>query len=208
MKPILCVFALILSGCVTMKDFDHSVERLNARSKEEKVMASPKEAGPSAVKSCVKANEKDQWIVKLTDQDPIVKQDDKGHTGYFKVACLKQPENRNPKLKITGKHVGGGYGKAFFIVPKVSVFDLNWNLIDDKVPYLRHNKWTGHLETEMDLSKSKSKEFYVVVEGDNRHAKARLGEYSQYSYAVVPIAVDIEMLTFPTGEITLEFSKK
>jgi hypothetical protein len=99
-------------------------------------------------------------------------------------------------------------GKAFFLLPKVSIFDADWNLVTASLSGIKQNAFTGNLEAEVDLSKMKPGQYILVLEGDNRSGKQGIGEYAQATYAVVPIITSVAMYSLPTGKARLQLSAK
>lgn len=198
--------ALLLTSCVSMTDFENSQSQLRENSKKQKVFSDAKQAAQSTEAVCMKPNPEGKWEIDISHGDRIVKQGTE-NLGYFKTLCFtKLPEQT--RLEIVGVHAGGGMGKAFFLLPKISIFDENWNLVTSSLSQIKQNAFSGNLDAIVDLSKVKPGKYVMVLEGDNRSGKRGIGEYTQATYAVVPIITSINMYSLPTGKARIQLSTK
>ncbi len=196
----------LTTACVSMSDFEKSQTQLLENSKKQKVFSNAKDAGIATKDNCLKPSGYGKWEVVISHDDKMVKQGENG-VGYFKTLCFSKAQEHN-ELSIVGIHAGGGMGKAFFLLPRISIFDERWNLVAQNLSQIRQNAFSGNLEAKMDLSKVKSGNHFLVIEGDNRSGKSGIGEYAQRTYAVVPIITSVEMFSLPTGKARLQLNQK
>ena len=204
----LSTIVLLLTSCVTMNDLDESLVKLNLNSQEKTNYKSPKQAAQALYKKCLRPpvnkkhpNRTGVWDIEIDHHDSIISQGKL--TGYFKVLCLDL-KNRANKLKITGVHAGGGMGKAFFLLPKVTIYDAQWNKVQHILKNVKQNSLTGNLEMYQDISRLLPATYYVVFEADNRAEGNEIGDYLQGAYAIVPMIVKVKMYSLPVGKERLE----
>lgn len=176
----LLILTLALAGCVTMNDFQQTQDQLKANAGQRKVYASGKEIAKDLGDKCTPPASA-KWTLTLTDQDPILAQDDHGTLGYFKVLCF-DADGKPHRLKVTGVHAGGGYGKAFFLLPKITLIDANGKSTPGNFLSVKQNAWTGNLEGLVELGTPKQGRHMLILEGDNRTGRNGIGTYVQSTY--------------------------
>jgi hypothetical protein len=194
-----------LTACVTMNDFKKSQAQLNENAKKQKVYPNALAGGKATRDKCQNPTAEGKWELHITHGDAIVKQN-KDTFGYFQTLCFKKKPEYT-KLEIVGVHAGGGMGRAFFLLPRVSIFNEKWELVSQNLSRIKQDAFSGNLEAEVNLSSLPPGPYVMVVEADNRSGEQGIGEYAQATYAVVPIITSIDMYSLPTGKTRIYLKK-
>ena len=201
-----CLWGLI--GCVAPQTKLKEAEKVNALAEEKGFLKSPKDAVSAEMKRCVpQANLK--WELKLTEQGPFVQQKENSETvayGPYQVICFQLPEGGKKKIMLSTTHQGGGYSKAYYVLPFYSLYtkDLQLLPLNQKLDF-KQEPWSGDYKTEFPIELKANQTYFFYVEANNRHPELSWNQYANTGLGWALQGVfPIEVRSSPYGVVKVE----
>lgn len=201
----------VFTGCVTHQSKLEEASRLNSVAATGPFATSMQDAAKRATSDC-SALQVFKWELKLTDKSPRVRQvksADNESYGVYETVCFKAESSGTHILKIASVHQGGGYSKAFYVLPVLRVFAESSKAAvyaSETLP-LKQAPWSGDYVAEVPLALKSGESYRVVVAADNRHPELTWQEYANSNLGlglqgVFPIGV----YSSPYGVVKLELT--
>lgn len=198
MKHLLFLaIAVFSSACVTHQTKLDEAAAVNSGARAKGYASTPLEAATRARAECVPSTTL-KWESKLDSKSPMIRQADEGKEsfGYYDVLCFTAPETGERTVQVATVHQGGGFSKAFFVLPFVYVFSsaqLKPVELGKRSAFVQQPLSGDYLAT-FPLKMTKGEKYFVVVESDNRHPDLSWTEYPNMGLgfmlrAAIPVRV-------------------
>jgi hypothetical protein len=204
----IAVALVVLSGCVTAQTKLDEAAKANSTALEKGYVKGPKEAVAAEVKKC-RPPENMKWELHLSAEGPFVQQKtETGSAAYgpYQVICFKVPHDGKNKLKLLTTHQGGGYSKAYYVLPALVLYGstLKPTTLLPDVPY-KQDAWSGDYHTELTFETKANETYYLIVAADNSHPERSWSQYANpgLGYALQGV-FPVDVRSSPYGVVKVE----
>ncbi len=204
--PALALLLLQLA-CVTQSSKIEESRQVNALARSRGFVESPKEAVKKAQGTC-EPSSKTTWRIELNESSPLIHHEftySKPRYGAYQVVCFTNAEAGGKQFHFSTAHVGGGYSKAYYVLPEFYLFTKELKPVSLSLSYsMKQSFLSGDYEAEIPVSLEAQQTYYLVVVGNNRDPERA---WSSYTNPALGIALQgifpIEVYSSPYGVVTV-----
>jgi hypothetical protein len=197
-----------LGGCVTQQTKLDEAAKANSTALEKGYAKGPKEAVAAEIKKC-RPPENMKWDLHLSAEGPFIQQKtETGSAAYgaYQVICFKIPHDGKNKLKLLTTHQGGGYSKAYYVLPALALYgsSLKPTTLAPETPF-KQDAWSGDYHTELTFETKANETYYLIVAADNSHPERSWNQYANpgLGYALQGV-FPVEVRSSPYGVVKIE----
>jgi hypothetical protein len=198
----------LITACTTLSTNLEESRLVNESAATKGFTKNPLEAAKQAARSC-KPDASLKWELKLDANSPLLMQPREGSEpayGPFALICFSFETDEPRELKISTKHTGGGYSKAYYVLPAIYLFTKKAQAVDLSREFqMQQNAWSGDYSFTLPL-KPKAKEFYLlVVEANNRFPKKPWSAFANPGLGWALQGVfPVNVMSSPHGVVSVE----
>jgi hypothetical protein len=197
---------------VTLSSKVEESQQLNALARTQGFVESPEQAVKKAQGTCV-PDPKRKWRIELNESSPLIHHEftySKPRYGAYQVVCFPSAEAGQKQLHFSTAHVGGGYSKAYYVLPEFYLFTKELKPVSISHSYaMKQDFLSGAYESVIPVPLEAQQTYYLVVVGNNREPGR---PWSSFTNPALGIALQgvfpVEVYSSPYGVVAVELQAK
>ena len=113
----------VAAACTTVNEIKALQTQLREKAKTEGAIANSDAAVTDTKSPCQAVMLNQEVVIEITDKDPLVIQNKESNLfGHFKKLCVNFPDTTKYVIDVSSQNKGGGMGKSFYFIPKISLY--------------------------------------------------------------------------------------
>lgn len=208
MKLFLLILLLpFFTACTTLSTKVEEARLVNESAAAKGYVKSPKEAFTKGAAKCV-TSEKFKWELKFDANSPLIEQSRDNQDpayGAYQLICFKLDSSATRELRVATKHTGGGYSKAYYVLPALYAFFGGKPLELSRSFQMKQNPWSGDYVFTLPFPAKGKGDYAIVVEANNRYPTKPWTEYANpgLGWAIQGL-FPVNVISSTFGEVTVE----
>jgi hypothetical protein len=196
------------SCCVSLTSKLNESSTANSQAAVRGFTASAQEAARLKQKEQCAPKDSLKWELKFDETTPLIQQNElPGVIAYgpHYVICFSAKSSGQTKIRLTTKHQGGGYSKAYYILPYFFLYNQKNQLIKpNEMPKISQTVWSGDYVFDANFPLQKDQIFYLVVESNNMLPDRPWKSYPNYGMGAAGELFSINVYSSVYGVIDVE----